>query len=125
MQYTDGATFAPVDRAGDSGDVFFAAGGDVEFDLADYYDNHLSHRGDVDDAVYLFVFSGDVTVDLPADEYSTVNASILSGGVREDGDDLGRTAYLTFNDPEDGITQVLSVHVYVLDGSITINNPEG
>ena len=126
IQYAEDASFTPVDRAGDSADVFFAGGGHVDFDLTDYYDNQLSHRGEVEpDDVYLFVFSGDVTVDLPAEWYSTVNASILSGGIREGDEDLGRNTYLTFNDSAGGVTQVLSVHIYVLDGSITINNPEG
>lgn len=126
FQYANNASFEPVDRAGDYADVFVAAGGEVHFDLEDYYDNNLSQRGNVEpDDVYLFVLSGDVTVDLPADAYSEVNARILGGSVQEGDEDLGRSAYLTFNEPEGEETQLLSVHVYVLDGTITINNPEG
>jgi phage shock protein PspC (stress-responsive transcriptional regulator) len=118
------AQFAPVDQTGNAADVFFAAGGDVDFELADYYDNHLSHRGGQPDNVYLFVLAGDVTVDLPAESYSTVNASVLVGGIQKDDEGLARSTYVTFNEPDGDVTQVLSVHVYVLTGTITINTPE-
>ena len=130
FQYANSAVFEPQDITDNVPDVYIAGGGYVHIDLEDYYDNDLPHSRDglASDDVYLFVLSGNVTVDLPSDTYSSVNADVLWGKVAVwDGDESkshGSSTYVTFNQPASGFEQQLSVHVAVLNGTITINEPE-
>ena len=128
FQYANGAYFSPQDRLSHSPDIYVAGGGRVVIDLQDYYDNGLANDGEGwdSDNVYFFVGSGDVTLLLPNDDWSVVNASVLDGKVRVAGsdDDEGRTLETNFNQPKGTATQQLAVHVYLLHGTITITDPE-
>ena len=128
FQYANSAYFAPQDVPGNVPDVYIAGGGSVHIDLEDYYDNDLPHAGSELDDVYLFVLSGNVTVDLPAEVYSSVNADVLRGKVDvwdgEEEESHGKSTYVSFNQPEGAFEQQLSVHIAVLNGTITINEPE-
>jgi hypothetical protein len=131
FQYGNSSSFVAEDAAGAKPDLYFAGGGDVFLGLRDYYDNDLPHPtvGGASDDVYLFVLAGDVMVVLPDDEYSSVNADVLWGKVltSDDGnaDNLGRSGYVDFNVPRGEFEKQLSVHIYVLSGTVTIIDPEG
>ena len=128
FQYSNSAHFSPQDRLSHSPDIYVAGGGRVVIDLQDYYDNGLvdGEQGWDSDDVYLFVGSGAVTVLLPEDEWSSVNAWVLDGDARVAGrdEDDGRNLFENFNQPKGTATQQLAVHVYLLHGTITITDPE-
>lgn len=132
FQYSS-AYFAPQNDAGTTDDFYLAGGrGGVVLDLEDYYEDGRSLRDDFEsDGVFLLVVSGNVEVHLPDDAYTVVDATTLSGGVQvSDGDDeygydtRGRSSSIRFNDDE-ALSSELHVHILVLNGTVTITDPEG
>ncbi len=124
FQYANHSPFVPSSNPGDDSQVFVAGGGGVELDLTHFYDD--TEGDDVTtETVYLFVGSGRVTVQLPDDEYVQVDARVLNGAVRTGkGTSVSRGGSAAYNAPGDDGARLLIVHIYALDGTVTIVNPE-
>jgi phage shock protein PspC (stress-responsive transcriptional regulator) len=130
FRYANGATFVARDAPDNHPDVYVAGGGQVMMNLADYYAN--GKWDSPQDDIYLFVLSGRVTVILPSDAPSAVDANVLWGGVQlGEGagerayEGRGHSTYLQFNEPGGTASTLVTVHIYVLSGTITITDPKG
>jgi phage shock protein PspC (stress-responsive transcriptional regulator) len=129
FQYTN-AAFSPQNQPDSNVDLFVAGGG-VIFNLLDYYKDEpaSSDSSELDD-VFLVVVSGSVLVLVPEDTYTVVDATALSGDVRIGDSDnrhpyenQGRNTTVQFN-VDASVDSQLTVHILVLNGTISITDPE-
>ena len=126
FQYTS-AYFAPQNEFNSNVDLYVAGSGGVVLSLLDYYDDEPLRNGVWEsDDIFLVVMSGSVQVLVPEDAYTDVNATAIVGGVQIDDDDnrngydsRGRTTTIKFNEGAADESQ-LSLHILVLNGTITI-----